>query len=142
MSDVLWRANDGEVVVWLMDGSGVRASMACGYAPRATWDLAGVGDFNKDRHADVVWRNRVDGSFALWVADLPNQLPGSGTIKGEDPLYWTVLGVADYDGDGSADILWQSKAGDVSIWFMSGTAVRTRGPAGSGWVSSIWTAQP
>jgi hypothetical protein len=31
---------------------------------------------------------------------------------------------SDFDGDGTADILWRSKMGDVAIWFMNGATYR------------------
>ena len=36
------------------------------------------------------------------------------------PLYWQVVGIGDYNGDGRDDILWRSDDGAVSNWL--GTA--------------------
>ena len=34
---------------------------------------------------------------------------------------WSITGVADFDGDRRADILWQEASGNVVIWKMDGT---------------------
>ncbi|MBF0606758.1 MAG: VCBS repeat-containing protein [Magnetococcales bacterium] len=37
---------------------------------------------------------------------------------------WKAKAVADFDGDGKADILWQdTTSGDVAIWMMDGTSI-------------------
>ena len=53
--------------------------------------------------------------------------PGSG---------WTVLGLADFNGDGRDDILWQDAAGDRLVWHMDGTTLLDAqgvGPRGTNW---------
>jgi hypothetical protein len=43
----------------------------------------------------------------------------------------------DFNGDGKADILWRSTAGDVVIWLINGTAIANAGNVAN--VSSDWT---
>jgi hypothetical protein len=31
-----------------------------------TWQIVGVGDFNNDGKADLVWRNQTDGRNLVW----------------------------------------------------------------------------
>ena len=42
---------------------------------------------------------------------------------------WTVAGVGDFDGGGTADILWRHMDGTLAIWFMNpnGTIASTSG---------------
>ena len=42
-------------------------------------------------------------------------------VSGNMPLSWTVAGVADFNGDAKADILWRNTSGDVAMWLMNGT---------------------
>jgi hypothetical protein len=53
---------------------------------------------------------------------------------GNAPAASIVAGVADYSGDGKADILLRDSSGDVSVWLMDGfTATRSS-------IANIWTA--
>jgi hypothetical protein len=47
-----------------------------------------------------------------------------------------VAAVADFDGDGTADILWQRNTGLVHIWFIEAAAFT--GVASLGVVTSDW----
>jgi hypothetical protein len=51
----------------------------------------------------------------------------SGPISG-----WTVVGVGDFDGNGTADIAWQNDAANtVVLWLMNGTSVTSSGVLGA-----------
>jgi hypothetical protein len=40
-------------------------------------------------------------------------------------LNWSVVGVADFSGDGKADILWRNDAnGNTTLWEMNGTSLQ------------------
>jgi hypothetical protein len=48
---------------------------------------------------------------------------GTGTI-GSPGAGWEVKRIADFNGDGKADLLWQDPTtGAVAIWFMNGAAL-------------------
>ena len=65
---------------------------------------------------NIVWR--MNGATALQTAKL---------ATGTDPN-WRVISIADFDGDGKADILWRHAAsGSNSIWFMNGVTQRAGG---------------
>ena len=47
---------------------------------------------------------------------------GGGTVAQVDAA-WKVAEVADFDGDGKSDLLWQYADGSLAIWEMDGLAV-------------------
>lgn len=67
-TDILWRNHStGENAYWEMSGiTYVRSHLIEAVAVESGWDAAGVGDFNKDGKADILWRNRFDGQAGIW----------------------------------------------------------------------------
>jgi hypothetical protein len=85
--------------------------------------LPSTGDFNGDAHSDIFWRND-SGALAVWTMDGGNGnqiLTGNGIASSPDKS-WHVEAKGDFNGDGSADVLWQNASGVAAIWTMGGTA--------------------
>jgi hypothetical protein len=96
----------------------------------AAWQVVGMGDFNADDHLDLLWRNSVNGNLNVWYMNdrtflgsanlTPLFVPTVGSPSVPD-LNWKVAAVADFDGDGDADILFRH---DFSlrnvIWYLDG----------------------
>ncbi len=93
-----------QVRVWLLDGAKVASDI--GLPPPAPgWSVIGVGNFDGDGKADLLWRRSDNtGEPHVWLLDgakvasdisLPPPAPG-----------WSVIGVGDFNGDGKADLLW------------------------------------
>ena len=81
------------------------------------WSMA-VGDLDGDKRTDLVWRNSVTGSTALWLMN--GLQPKAARIVVADPA-WRVTDVADLDGDGNADLLWRNATtGATNVWLMHG----------------------
>jgi hypothetical protein len=53
-----------------------------------TWQIAGVGDFNGDGFADLVWQNTSTGQVAIWF--LKNGVISSGLYLPTMPLTWQI----------------------------------------------------
>ena len=86
------------------------------------WRLAGVGDFNGDRRADLLWWHRNTGQLSMWLMT-------KGGIAEAKVIYavaaeWRPMRVGDFSGDGRADVLWRSfTAGTYSLWEMNGMTI-------------------
>jgi hypothetical protein len=52
---VFHTSSSGALVTWLLDGGAAPQSVPLQNIP-ATWSVAGVGDFNGDKRADLVFR--------------------------------------------------------------------------------------
>jgi hypothetical protein len=138
-TDVAWRdentsdSQNGLVGIWLMNSSGALSGVGFpGTAPSSTWTFLGVGDFNHDGTADLAWQDQntsdsQNGLVAMWL--MSENSPGAtssmtfpGTVP---PASYKLLGVGDFDGNGTADLAWRdvntsdSSYGSVGIWLMN-----------------------
>ncbi|PYR35405.1 MAG: hypothetical protein DMF90_13655 [Acidobacteria bacterium] len=67
-ADLIWRhTQNGDVAVWLMNGSSVKQSAVVAPGVPLDWQIAGLGDLNGDGKVDVVWRHAQTGDVAGWL---------------------------------------------------------------------------
>jgi hypothetical protein len=134
-SDILWRnASTGENYVYPMDGTTIKPTE--GYVRTVAdqgWQVAGIGDFNGDGRADVLWRNSSTGENYLYMMT-GTAISPEGFIRTVADQNWRVAGIGDFDGDGKADILWRNQAtGDNYIYLMDGLSIK----AGEGYLRNV-----
>lgn len=102
--------------------------LALPFLPNPDYFVAAIGDFNRDTHPDILWRNETTGANAIWllggINTQTNQIPYLGTINLPAlPAQFRVVGVDDFDMDGDEDIVWHnSSTGNNAIWIMNDTA--------------------
>ena len=122
----LWweHQTSGALRLWLMDGNVREAETAAGSVADTNWQIVGTADVNQDGHGDLLWQHQGDGRIAVWM------MHGDRTLYGMllspdrvSDLNWKIRGVADFNGDGQADLLWQHRVdGRIAVWLMNGTA--------------------
>jgi hypothetical protein len=121
-TDILWRSDAGQVTNWLGTATGsfnANWNNAI-YNVSANWMIAGIGDFNGDSRADVLWRN-VDGSITDWLGGSSGSLTenGQNAFRSDIPSGWNFAGIGDFNGDGRDDVLWRGSNGSLDRWFGS-----------------------
>jgi len=90
-------------------------------APTSATEVAGVGDFNGDGKADILWRNTSTGMVTMWLMNGTSRINWAVLVEPGN-TDWTVAGVGDFNGDGKADILWRNTStGMVTMWLMDGS---------------------
>lgn len=126
-AELLWRQDSGAVGLWSVDGAQLAryaaVSQGDGLAnPGTSWAIAGTGDFNGDRQADILWR-RDTGEVGIWELQDTRLVAYSQVLQGGQPVVpgvdWRIAGTADYSGDGRTDILWSGPGGRLTIWTMN-----------------------
>jgi DMSO/TMAO reductase YedYZ molybdopterin-dependent catalytic subunit len=86
------------------------------------WMIVGVADFNNDTQPDLLWRNTTDGRTTIWYMNGSTWSGGYADVEPtlNDPN-WSIVGIADFNKDGSQDLLWRSSSsGRTTIWYMTG----------------------
>ena len=83
----------------------------------ADWRIVGVSDLNNDGDDDLLLRHRQDGHVGTWLLNGSTLIDGVsfGTVA---DLQWRPVAAADFDRNGSPDVLWQHANGRMAVWFM------------------------
>lgn len=122
--DLIWRSRAGDqTVIWLMGGTDkttIQRSVLLAPVPNE-WSIKGIADFDRNGTQDILWRNRISGDNVIWsMGGVDNAEWTRAQTLRQASLEWDILGVADWDQDGTADILWQNTNGQRVLWFMEG----------------------
>jgi hypothetical protein len=135
-SDLVWRnSSTGASAVWLMNGASPSAGSGATNLQfqNNSFSCAGVGDFDGNGKADIVWRNTTTGQTIMWLMNGVNAVSGSGEFANVPPP-WQIVGVGDFNGDSKSDLLWRNTStGQNSIWLLNTLTVL----AGSGETNQI-----
>jgi YVTN family beta-propeller protein len=80
-----------------------------------------ISDFLRDGHPDVIWEEPVVGWAQVWYLGGLNGVVFSGAADLTTANSWQIVGIADFNGDGSPDVVWQDPvSGAVQVWFLGG----------------------
>jgi len=120
--DILLQRSSGALEIWFMNRTNFLRSEAISPAPALgpAWQVVGLGDFDHKNSTDILFRHN-EGYLLVWYMKGKQFLRQQLLVNGEAmPLAWRVAAVADLDGDGSADIVWQKANSPLAIWFGPG----------------------
>ena len=114
-ADIVWRNfTSGANVIWRGGNAAAAQTLP---SVSLTWNIVGVGDFDADRRDDLIWRNSATGANVIWRRGntlLPDSPLETARIPSQQ---WRIAGVADFNGDHRADLLWRNVAtGANTIW--------------------------
>lgn len=113
-------SGNGQVMIWLMQGTTVQSEVMLSRRLAFPWKLAGVGDFNGDGHADLMWQETRSRQFSIWFLN-GGRYRSSATVIAPTNRDWQIVGVGDFNGDKKADLLWRDmRRGHNTLWLMSG----------------------
>jgi len=125
-ADILLRSDDtGEVFITFMNGmTAVWGHTVQTVAPATGWRLYGVGDFNGNGRADVLWLNETTRQVAVWFMN-GTAIAATGIVTTLSDDDWMIVGTGDLNGNGKDDILLFDEWGTrrVALWLMSGAAI-------------------
>jgi aromatic ring-cleaving dioxygenase len=126
--DILFQnAKSGLIAYWTMDGiNEVTSGLIYPADPGGIdWKVVGAGDFNGDRKPDILFQNQKTGQLIYWLMN-GTTLIRFGAITPDNPGSpdWQVVAIADFNGDGKVDVLFQRQStGQLVCWFMDGTSL-------------------
>jgi hypothetical protein len=127
--DILWHHPvTGDLYVWTLEGTvtvGGRYLTPSRMAD-TRWQIRGVADFDGDTRADILWHHQETGELYVWRLEWGVTTGGSYLTPSRfADARWQIRRVADFDGDGKVDLLWQNQVtGDLYVWFLDGLSVK------------------
>jgi hypothetical protein len=125
--DLIWQ-NDATRAVgtWYMGGPDGTTVLGVAYQAGDNypdWHVVSVHDMNGDGVPDLVWQNDTTRQVGTWFMSGPLATTVIGVAYQAPGSYpgWTLVGVADMDGNGVPDLVWQNDdTRSVGTWYMSG----------------------
>jgi len=118
---ILWyNPSNGDVDEWQLAKGQWAASVDLGSHP-GNYQIAGIGDFFDTGRDGVLWTSvNSDGTVAtdIWELDSNGKWMASAS-PGNHPAGYQVVGVGDFTGTGTTDILWyNASTGDTDEWLI------------------------
>jgi hypothetical protein len=119
-ADILWRNDDGTLTNWLgrPDGGFVgNDTIGRNTGVPLSWNVAAFADIDGDGRSDILWRND-SGALTDWLARADGGYTANDAVARVENIAtsWKVGGLADFNGDGRADILWRNDSGALTDW--------------------------
>jgi cyclophilin family peptidyl-prolyl cis-trans isomerase len=150
--DLIFQNSTGQIYKWLLDGSGNAIDFATGSGLKpgsgylygsglGGWRVVAVADINGDGFPDLIFQNSIGRLYKWFLDGSGNAInfatgsglkPGSGFLYGGGLSDWRVVAVADINGDGIPDLVFQNSAGQIYRWHLDGTGATINFSTGTG----------
>lgn len=126
--DLVWQnMTNGGVVTWHLDGNGARISTATVVSSMQTYRVQVLADMNGDGIDDIIWQGTSGpgkSTTIIWYMNGSGTRTGTRTLT-ELPEEWTLTGAADYDGNGTTDVIWFNTSTKSAVaWMLNSSNVR------------------
>jgi hypothetical protein len=111
--DLVWESPTGQVTVNYYGGTGGATYLGWNWLNEAGvpgWTVVAVADMNNDGVPDLIWENKMTNQVTV------NYYGGAGGAvyqgwnwlnSAGEPVGWRVVAAADFDGNGTPDLVWQ-----------------------------------
>ncbi len=152
ITDFVFQNGAGQLFEWFLDGTGTTINFATGAGLKpgskflyggglGDWRLAARADVNNDGIPDLIFQNSI-GQIYRWLLDGSGNpinfatgtglKPGSGFLYGGGLGDWRIVAVADINGDGIPDLVFQNSAGQIYRWLLDGSGNAINFTTGTG----------
>lgn len=93
------------------------------------WEVAATGDFDRNGHTDILWRNTTTQALEISIMDGVWQTAvASPTPNRAVDANWKVVMAADWDRDNDLDLLWyNATSGKIVFWWLDPSYQRVQG---------------
>jgi hypothetical protein len=138
-SDMLTRkTSDGSWTAFIMSGNNYTSSHVVNLFSGSQWEFKGALDVDADGDMDVLLRNSSDGKWRLFLMNSSGQVSSSlvPTLPYQSAS-WTFRGAADFDGDGTGDVL-ERRASDGKwrVFYGASGNITTTNTMNKAWTAS------
>ena len=126
-----------------MNNSTILASTKIyGGAGLSDWAFQGVGDFDNDGDSDLLWRHNTTSEIRIWFIEEAAIVGVAIVYDGASLGSWTMKTIADVNGDGIDDLIFQHTNTKVYYWILDNAgAISSHGYVWGGIPTDSWEMQ-
>jgi FG-GAP-like repeat len=141
-ADLVWQSDaTRQATVWYLGG--LQGGTLLGSAWLSLngvpgWHIAAAADLNGDQHPDLIWQSDTTGQATIWYlgGTAGTTLLSAAWLATNNAPGWNIVGLADFNGDGHRDVVWQNAAtGRATVWFLGGSQGSTL--LGATWLTLV-----